>query len=730
MMKLPRTLAPLTLCLTAFLLLCLPVFSAQAQVPGVPTATESSESQPWQPPDITDLPLTWWKRFETSSADEFQQRMEAFEDLTLRKLQGLNGEDLTEAKSQLTVLSGQVDLLTLALRGNEPEKFKPIPTQETYTLDELLDLHEQWREIEARQKVPQLRIEELQSKDALLAQRRDELLNQYNAVAPSAPGRILLGLKRVSARIDHELNSRNLAYQERRLEALREQARLLQDQQAFARAHLVSGETDWHAIEARAADARARASEEADKLTTLQTLLLEVLSAKDPKPSLEILRKQQLTRTAASQSLARVQSRLDTARANWYRFRSGTLAADFDFHAFVGATDDLVKEVNNQSGVWTAASQTTLVTPLPTSGLNAKKNIELAHSVAQETLSIIQQIEDSVDELLLVQDILVSDLVATQGVFTSLGTRLSILTTDVWDGMQVVLDYNLFHIADAAITPGRIISMLMILLFGILLSWVIRHLLARLRNRRKYAKSSAIYTLGRLLHYIIIITAIFVALGTIGLDFTNFALIAGALSVGIGFGLQSIVNNFVSGLILLFEGSLRVGDYIELDSGLRGTVKEINTRATVINTNDSVDMVVPNSEFVTSRLTNWTLRDPVGRLRIDFGVAYGSDKEVVREAALEAVSEVDTILQHTPGREAQVRLYKFGDSSLDFQVLVWVNRMGLRRPGRTKAEFMWILETKLKERGIEIPFPQRDLHLRSGFPAGPSEKAAEPEKDL
>ena len=242
MMKLPRTLAPLTLCLTAFLLSCLPVFSAQAQVPGVPTSTESSESQPWQPPDITDLPLTWWNRFETSSADEFQQRMEAFEDLTLRKLQGLNGEDLTEAKSQLTVLSGQVDLLTLALRGNEPEKFKPIPTQETYTLDELLDLHEQWREIEARQKVPQLRIEELQSKDALLAQRRDELLNQYNAVAPSAPGRILLGLKRVSARIDHELNSRNLAYQERRLEALREQARLLQDQQAFARAHLVSGE--------------------------------------------------------------------------------------------------------------------------------------------------------------------------------------------------------------------------------------------------------------------------------------------------------------------------------------------------------------------------------------------------------------------------------------------------------------------------------------------------------
>jgi small-conductance mechanosensitive channel len=701
----------------------------QAQVPGVANTTGSSEAQPWQPPDITNLPLNWWTRFETSSPDEFQQRMKEFENSTLQKLQGLNGDDLSEAQGLLTVLGGQVDLLTLALRGNDVEGFEPIPTQESYTLDELLALHEQWREMEARQKVPQLRIEELQSKDALLAQRRDELLNQYNAVEPSAPDRILMGLKRVSARIDHELNSRNLTYQERRLEAYRQQARLLQDQQTFARAHLVGGETDWHAIEAEAASARAQANEEADKLTTLQHLLLEVLSAKDPKPSLEILRKQQLTRAAASQSLARVQSRLDTARANWYRFRSGTLDTNFDFHAFVVKTDDQVKEVSNQAEVWAAASQTTLVTPLPATGLNARKNIELAHSVAQETLSIIKQIKDAIDDLLLVEEILVSDMVATQGVFKSLGTRLSLLSTNVWDGMQVVLDYNLFHIADAAVTPGRIISMLMILLCGILLSWVIRHLLARLENRRKYAKSPAIYTLGRLLHYIIIITSVFVALGTIGLDFTNFALIAGALSVGIGFGLQSIVNNFVSGLILLFEGSLRVGDYIELDSGLRGTVKEINTRATVINTNDSVDMVVPNSEFVTTRLTNWTLRDPVGRLRIDFGVAYGSDKEVVKEAALEAASEVETILQHTPGREVQVRLYKFGDSSLDFQVLVWVNRMGLRRPGRTKAEFMWILETKLKERGIEIPFPQRDLHLRSGFPAGPSEKA-EPEKDL
>ena len=348
--------------------------------------------------------------------------------------------------------------------------------------------------------------------------------------------------------------------------------------------------------------------------------------------------------------------------------------------------------------------------------------------MAQETLETINQIEAGIDDLSLVQEILASDTVKTQGGFKSFWTRLTLISDDVGSGFFSVLDFDLFHVGDAPVTPGGIIKMLLIVMFGYLLSWTIRHLLERLQNRRKYAKSSAVYTLGRILHYIIIITSIFAALGTIGLDFTNFALIAGALSVGIGFGLQSIVNNFVSGLILLFEGSLRVGDYIELDNGLRGTVKEINTRATVINTNDSVDMVVPNSEFVTARLTNWTLRDPVGRLRVDFGVAYGSDKDLVKEAALEAASEVDAILQHTPGREAQVRLVKFGDSSLDFQVLVWVSKLGLRRPGRTKAEFMWILETKLNEKGIEIPFPQRDLHLRSGFPQHlPDEPGPDPD---
>jgi small-conductance mechanosensitive channel len=238
-----------------------------------------------------------------------------------------------------------------------------------------------------------------------------------------------------------------------------------------------------------------------------------------------------------------------------------------------------------------------------------------------------------------------------------------------------------------------------------------------------------LYTVGRLTHYAIVFVAILIALSSIGLDFSNLALIAGALGVGIGFGLQSIVSNFVSGLIILFEHSLRVGDYIELDTGLTGTVKAINVRSTLINTNDNIDIVVPNSEFVTTRLTNWTLGERILRVRIPFGVAYGSDKDLVRQAAQEAAAEVSYTLTNMKGREPDVWLVNFGDSSLDFLLLVWVNRQGARRPTRTRAAYLWALESKLTEHGIEIPFPQRDVNLRSEWSAPIPEPLDRTEED-
>jgi small-conductance mechanosensitive channel len=205
-----------------------------------------------------------------------------------------------------------------------------------------------------------------------------------------------------------------------------------------------------------------------------------------------------------------------------------------------------------------------------------------------------------------------------------------------------------------------------------------------------------------------------IALDAIGIDLTAFAVFSGAVGVGIGFGLQAIFSNMVSGIIMLFERSVKVGDFVDLQSGVTGEVKEINIRSTLVTTNDNIDVLVPNSEFINGRVTNWTLRDEHKRLRIPFGVAYGSNKEQVRKAALEAANEVPHTLLDEPDRQPQVWLVNYGDSSLDFELVVWLKPEAVRRPAAVQAAYNWEIETKLHKYSIEIPFPQRDLHLRTG----------------
>jgi potassium efflux system protein len=255
-----------------------------------------------------------------------------------------------------------------------------------------------------------------------------------------------------------------------------------------------------------------------------------------------------------------------------------------------------------------------------------------------------------------------------------------------------------------------------LVIFAALFSRIFRRSLRRLAERGAEENKPFYYALGRIGHYLIVAVAVFAALQIVGFNLSSLAFAAGAIGIGVGLGLQSVVNNFVSGLILLFERTLKVGDFVELESGLQGTVRSINVRSTVLTTNDNLDVVVPNSEFTNGVLSNWTMSDAGRRIHVPFGVAYGTDKELVRRAALEAAARVDAT-DISPNRPPQVWLVGFGDSSLNFELVVWVGREALLRPGNTRASYYWELETSFREHGVEIPFPQRDLHLRGGgFP--------------
>ena len=219
---------------------------------------------------------------------------------------------------------------------------------------------------------------------------------------------------------------------------------------------------------------------------------------------------------------------------------------------------------------------------------------------------------------------------------------------------------------------------------------------------------------GQLIRILMISIAIFIALNMVGIDLTAFAVFTGALGVGIGFGLQSIFSNFVAGIIIILEKTLKVGDFVDLESGITGEVREINVRSTLITTNDNIDMLIPNSEFINKRVINWTLREAKRRIHVPVGVAYGTDKDLVKKAILEAADNVEFTLKGFKNRKPDVWLVGFGDSSLDFELIVWLTDEATKKPGKVHATYCWEIETALAKYGITIPFPQRDLHVIDG----------------
>eukprot|EP01030_Chromulinospumella_sphaerica_P030124 gene30124-30623_t len=200
-----------------------------------------------------------------------------------------------------------------------------------------------------------------------------------------------------------------------------------------------------------------------------------------------------------------------------------------------------------------------------------------------------------------------------------------------------------------------------------------------------------------------------------GLDLSSLSLFAGALGVGLGFGLQGVVKEFISGLVLIFDRLIRIGDYLELQTGERGVVAEIGPRAVRLRNNDDLDVLVPNSRLIEQPVTNWTHQNSARRMHIPFRVAYGSDKAAVRDAVLKAAHDVPFTMEDTARRRTQVWLVGFGESAMSFELVVWPTLEAVKRPNAAHAAYTWAIEDALRHGGFEIPFPQQELRLRGLF---------------
>ena len=281
---------------------------------------------------------------------------------------------------------------------------------------------------------------------------------------------------------------------------------------------------------------------------------------------------------------------------------------------------------------------------------------------------------------------------------------------DILIAVRDVLQFQLFELNGTPITPSSILMFLVVIVVFYFVSRILnRGILKRLLGRFEL-EDGLRFTMVRTAHYLTMIVGAIVAFQFVGINLSGLAVIFGLLSVGIGFGLQNVTSNFVAGLILLFERPIKVGDRVTVGE-VEGGVVDIRMRATMIRSLTNIAIIVPNSEFVSGRVVNWSHGDPKIRIDLEVGVSYDSDLDRVVQSLHEVAEENQHVLKSPP---PDVLLTSFGDSSWNMQLRVWLPDP--HRHYQARSEINCAIVRKFRQNNIEIPYPQRDLHVRSPLP--------------
>jgi small-conductance mechanosensitive channel len=286
-------------------------------------------------------------------------------------------------------------------------------------------------------------------------------------------------------------------------------------------------------------------------------------------------------------------------------------------------------------------------------------------------------------------------------------------TKEMVAGLTAYLTAPIFVYNEQPISFLSLLKAVVIVILGFMTGMFYKRWVTRMARRWPDMSQMSIRLASNIGYYLIVFVALMISISSIGIDMTSLSLIAGALSIGIGFGLQNVVSNLIAGIILMFERTIRIGDTIEINDVLRGRVTDMRIRSTTVKTFDNVDIVVPNSSFVQNNVINWTLEDRTRRLHIPFGVAYGTDVDVVKKAVLDELNESSLhYIKDDPEKSPEVWMIAMNSSSVDFELLVWIEWASPLKPNSLRSDFMILIYNALYRNGITIPFPQLDLYVK------------------
>jgi small-conductance mechanosensitive channel len=272
--------------------------------------------------------------------------------------------------------------------------------------------------------------------------------------------------------------------------------------------------------------------------------------------------------------------------------------------------------------------------------------------------------------------------------------------------LRLLGEIVVFQFFETSVTIVTLLVASIVFYIFITVAWILQNVLYHTLPRSTAADPGVVYSVSTISRYTIIALGIIFSLQSLGLDLSTLTVIGGGLSIGIGIGLQRIVANFISGIILLFEQSLRPGDVIDINGEI-GTVEQLNIRATVVRTRNNVEVIVPNEIFVTTQVKTYTKSTRETRILLPIGVSYNEDPKEVRRVVLETAVRHGLILKEP---EPALLFRGFGDSSLNFDLAVWIDQP--QHTMRVRSDLYYMIFETLKSHGIVIPFPQRDLHLK------------------
>ncbi len=700
------------------LLLFVGIYSqAQAQVE---KEVDKKEEIPF--PDPSSLQPNWWKFFEVE-LPLFKERIRSVAD-QLSKTQA-ETPDFNNKNNQglLQELTINLDVLLNLKTNGTPQNPKTPAIRENYTLDEWLEISNTLKKKKIEEKIIQGEIARSSETIDKTERSLDTLMAAYIEIKATDSGRYPKGLEIMTRWSSIAVPREKIRLAKLNLAFLQVELSNLNLEVEAASRTLLASKRDLDRLSEEIKNSTAELEESRQELAKVQTAALMHFGDTPADKALSHFKGQAVVQASIEEALKHIEFVTKNVEQHIILILIKDASDVKEFFKKLTEWEKLLLTIKENYESWTIATirERNLIQDLfidePDNELGKElKRINLDRSkLSGESILSLHRLENALQKLELQMDLLEQQFPGKTGDVQTWFFISQQAFVDFITEIPNWLTQSLFKINETPVTTLGLFRVILILGLAWWFSGFVSRSLERFIESRGEQDLSGVYTLSRLIHYGILGLGLFIALSSIGLDLGNLALVAGALSLGIGFGLQSIINNFVSGLILLFERNIKRGNFIEIANGTTGVVKEINVRTTLINTNDNIDIILPNSTLVGSSVINWTLREAVRRMHIPFGVAYGSDKDLVRQAVLEAAEKVPYTFKGHNNREPQVWLIEFGDSSLNFELVVWVIPEMVKKPATVHAEYLWEIETALSKYKIEIPFPQRDIHLKSGL---------------